>query len=201
VQRVLVHVDSTGQARLLKDVIQMWEEGTVVPSAIDPNLNEVDQPGRYVLLTDKNLIGLYQGAANRDGRSVGIRYSTVGYDFDGQFLEMDGDFGPDRTLQATVVIEPDLPTNPFLHRFHPDHNNLDEQFLNYQEEAFEVVREMQFAFSVDDPVSGQSTGPGWGETRVAGLFEESIVGLHRNPIFVSGRFELRRISAVSVLNQ
>ena len=39
------------------------------------------------------------------------------------------------------------------------------------------------------------------DTRVGGVFEESIVGLHRNPIFVSGRFELRRVSAVPVLNQ
>ena len=130
---------------------------------------------------------------------VGIRYSTIAYDFEGDTLEMDGDFGGDRTLQTAVVIEPDLPTNPFLHRYHPDHNNLDEQFLNYREEAFRIVRDMQFVFSAAPP--GGSPTPGWGDTRTGGTFEESIIGLHRNPIFVSGRFQLRRVSAVAVLNQ
>jgi len=198
-QRVLVHVDSAGQARLLKDVIQMWEEGTYRPSALNPQFNEVDQPGRFVLLTDKNLIGLYTGAATRDGASVGIRFSTVAYDFPGDTLNLNGEFGPDKTLQGTLVLEPQHPTNPFLHRYHPDHNNLDEQFLNYREEAFRVVRDMQFVFAVQDPSPVASSG--WGSTRVGGTFRESIVGLHRNPIFVSGRFEMRRVSAVAVLNQ
>src|SRR5690606_21512116 len=64
-QRMLIHVNSAGQARLLKDVIQMWEDGTSVPSSVDPNFNVVDQPGRYVLVTNKDSIGLYTGAANR----------------------------------------------------------------------------------------------------------------------------------------
>lgn len=198
-QRVLMHVDNAGQVRLLKDVIQMWQEGTTQPSALDPTLEEVAQPGRFVLITDKNLVGLYRGATTRDGASVGLRYSTIAYDFVGDELEMDGDFGGDRTLQAAVVIEPDLPTNPFLHKYHPDHNNLDEQFLNYREEAFRVVRDMQFVFAPQPPADDPA--PGWGDTRVGGDFAESIVGLHRNPIFVSGRFELRRVSAVPVLNQ
>lgn len=198
-QRVLLHVDTAGQVRLLKDVIQMWQDGTTVPSAVDPTLNEVDQPGRFVLVTDKNLIGLYGGASTRDGSSVGIRYSTIGYDFEGDALEVDGDFGPELTLQTAIVIEPQLPTNPFLHRYHPDHNNLDEQFLNFREEAYRVVRDIQFVFSDGPPENDPS--PGWGDNRLGGTFEESIVGLHRNPIFVSGRFELRRVSAVPVLNQ
>jgi hypothetical protein len=198
-QRVLVHVDGAGQARLLKDVIQMWEEGTYRPSTVNPQFNEVDQPGRHVLLTNKNLIGLYTGAATRDGTSVGIRFSTVAYDFAGDSLSLNGEFGPDKTLQGTLVLEPQHPTNPFLHRYHPDHNNLDEQFLNYREEAYRVVRDMQFVFAVEDPSPVESSG--WGSSRVGGTFRESIIGLHRNPIFVSGRFELRRVSAVAVLNQ
>lgn len=199
-QRVLVHVDSAGKVRLLKDVIQMWQEGTSVPSALDPTLNETDQPGHFVLITDKDLIGLFRGASTRDGVSVGVRYSTIAYDFEGEALDMEGNFGGDKSLQTAVVVEPDLPTNPFLHKYHPDHNNLDEQFLNFREEAFRVVRDMQFVFTVNPP-AGETPSPGWGDTRVGGVFEESIVGLHRNPIFVSGRFELRRVSAVPVLNQ
>lgn len=198
-QRFLIHVDLTGQVSLLKDVIQMWQEGTRVPSVEDPTLNEVDQPGRFVLITDSSLLGLYSGAALRGGQPVGQRYSTVAYDFQGDTLAFDGEFGPGNQISTTLVIEPELPTNPFLHRYHPDHDNRDAQFLNFREEAYQVVREMRLTFAEDDPTG--NTPPGWGETLVGGFFEESITGLHKNTIFTSGEFRLRRISAVPVLNQ
>jgi hypothetical protein len=199
VQRFLIHVDGVGQARLLKDVIQMWEEGTLMPSAIDPTRMEVDQPGRFVLLTNKNLIGLYTGAALRGGQPVGIRFSTVAYDFADETLELVGGFGPAAHLSGTIVVEPELPTNPFLHRYHPDHDNLDAQFLNFRLEAYQVVRNVQLSFTVDDPLGRNP--PGWGDTVVGGVFSESITGLHKNTIFTSGLFRLRRVSAVPVLNQ
>ena len=58
---------------------------------------------------------------------------------------------------------------------------------------------MRLIFAVDDPLG--ATPPGWGETIVGGFFEESITGLHKNAIFTSGQFRLRRISSVPVLNQ
>jgi hypothetical protein len=198
-QRFLIHVSASGESRLLKDVIQMWQEGTMMPSSIDPNFNVVDQPGRYVLLTDKNLIGLYGGAANVDGTSVGIRYSTVAYDFAGESIGFVGNFGPGNEMTANVVVGTDLPTNPFLHRYHPDHDNLDNNFLNASVEAYQVVRNMRMTFTSEDP-SGANL-PGWGDSVVGGVFAESITGLHKNAIFTSGQFRLRRVSAVSVLNQ
>ena len=107
--------------------------------------------------------------------------------------------GPGGEISTAIVVSPTLPTNPFLHRYHPDHNNLDEQFLNYQEEAYQVVRNMQFVFTPDDP--GGINAPGWGDSTLGGTFAESITGLHRNPIFTSGTFRLRRASTVTVLNQ
>lgn len=198
-QRFLFHVDLTGQVSLLKDVIQMWQEGTRVPSTDDPTLSEVDEAGRFVLITDSSLLGLYTGAALRGGEPVGQRYSTVAYDFEGDTLAFDGEFGPGNQISTTLVIEPELPTNPFLHRYHPDHDNRDAQFLNFRQEAYQVVREMRLTFTEQDPTG--STPPGWGETLVGGFFEESITGLHKNTIFTSGEFRLRRISAVPVLNQ
>jgi len=35
---------------------------------------------------------------------------------------------------------------------------------------------------------------------VGGVFSESITGLHKNAIFASGLFRMRRVSAVPVLN-
>ena len=198
-QRVLIHVNPQGQARLVKDVIQMWEEGTMQPSSIDPSYQEVAEPGRYVLITNKDLIGLYTGVVGRDGVAVGVRYSTVAYDFQDETLDFSGVFGPGGEITTAIVVPSQLPTNPFLHRYHPDHNNLDEQFLNYREEAYQVVRNMQLVFTDTDPQGGNT--PGWGDSTLGGTFAESITGLHRNPIFTSGTFRLRRASTVTVLNQ
>lgn len=199
IQRVIIHVDSSGKANLLKDVIQMWEDGTTAPSAFDPDFDEVDEPGRYVLLTDKNLISLFSGATVRGGRSVGLRYSTIAYDFPGTEQEMTGEFEPGKQLNTTLVKEPEFPTNPFLHRYHPDHNNLDEQFLNFEKNAYQITRDMRLIFTTDDPLG--RTPPGWGDSIVGGVYEGSLTGLHRNTIFTSGIFRMRRISAIPVLNQ
>lgn len=198
-QRFLIHVNSSGEASLLKDVIQMWDEGTTQPSSVNPAYNEVAEPGRYVLITDKNLIGAYSGAANMDGASVGIRFSTVAYDFEPQTLAFTGGFGPGSELTANAVVTPTLPTNPFLHRFHPDHDNLDDNFTNAKVEAYQVARNMRLSFTNEDPQGGSL--PGWGDSIVGGVFSESITGLHKNAIFTSGQFRLRRVSAVPVLNQ
>lgn len=198
-QRVLIHVDTGGQARLIKDVILMWQDGTTRPSDQNPEFDEVDTPGRYVLVTNKDLLPLFTGATNRNGAQIGRRFSTIAYDFADEYVEMDGAFGPGNELGVELVMTPDAPTNPFRHKFHPDHDNKDAQFLNFKQEAFQVAREMQFDFSIDDPLG--SDPPGWGSSIVGGTFREALTGLHKNTLFVSGSFRLRRVSLVPVLNQ
>ena len=61
------------------------------------------------------------------------------------------------------------------------------------------MRNVRFGFTSEDPSGGAV--PGWGDSLVGGTFSESITGLHKNPIFTSGQFRLRRVSAVPVLNQ
>jgi hypothetical protein len=198
--RFLFHVDTSGQARLLKDVVEMWQDGTFKPSASDPTKLETDIPGRYVLITDPNLIPNYTGAKTRDGTPVGIRHSTIAYDFDGQFQNFEpASFNPPFSMSTTIRLSSDFPTNPFKHKFHPDHDNLDAQFLNPVEEAYEVTRSIEFEFTAEDP-SG-NTPPDWGDSILGGYYRETISGLHRNAIFVDGVFRFRRISAVPVLNQ
>ncbi|MEN1727550.1 MAG: hypothetical protein AAGJ52_03830, partial [Pseudomonadota bacterium] len=94
---------------------------------------------------------------------------------------------------------PNFPTNPVLHRYHPDHDNLDAQFVQFREEAFEVTREFQFFFSPDDPED--QNPPEFGDGEVAGAYTESLSGLHRSTIFTSGTFRMRRVSTVPLLNQ
>lgn len=197
--RVLMHVDASGNVKLLKDVIQMWKDGTTRPSAADPTLTETDVPGRFVLLTDPSLIGQFSGATIRGNAEVGQRFSTVNYDFAGLTLPITGQFAPGQALQANIVIGSSLPTNPFLHRYHPDHDNLDAQFANVQVEAFEVRREQEFAIAAQEP--GTNPSPEWGSSLLAGTFQETVSGLHRAPIVASGSFRLRRVSSIASLNQ
>lgn len=200
--RVLIHIDATGTARLLKNVVQMWQEGTYTPSATNPDYLEVDVPGNYVLITDENLIPNYSGVTVRSGQSAGIRYSTIGYDFSGNEIEMSGDFAIASSLNVSLLVDSDLPTNPFYHKYHPDHDNLDAQFLNYKQEAFQVTREMQFLFSEHNPRYPEiQDPPGWGYQQMGGVFRESISGLHKNTIFIEGDFRLQRVAATAVLNQ
>ncbi len=200
--RVLIHVDATGQARLLKNVVQMWQEGTYTVSASNPDYLEVETPGFYVLLTDDSLIPNYTGVTLRGGQSTGIRYSTIAYDFNGNEVEMNGEFALSNSLNVSLLIDSDMPTNPFYHKYHPDHDNLDAQFLNYKQEAYQVTREMEFTFLPNNPnYPDTADPPGWGYQEMGGIYREAISGIHKNAIFVEGEFRMRRVAATPVLNQ
>jgi hypothetical protein len=200
--RVLIHVDATGTARLVKNIVQMWQEGSYTVSPENPEYLEVDVPGNYVLLTDDSLIPNYSGVTIRSGQTAGIRYSTIGYDFEGDEIEMSGEFAVANSLTVSLLVDSDLPTNPFYHRYHPDHDNLDAQFLNFKQEAYQVTREMQFLFSPNNPSYPEvSDPPGWGYQQMGGVFRESISGIHKNTIFIEGEFRLQRVAATAVLNQ
>ncbi len=197
--RFILHVDAGGQVRLLKEVLKVWQNGTEVEDPDNPGLNRTETPGHYVLLTDDSLADQFAGIQLRDGKPVGERVSAVAYDFEGDQLTVQGNVGLEGNLDVTIVVPPDLPTNPFFHRYHPDHDNLDAEFLNYKEEAYRVTRKIHWRFGADDPY-GQDD-PGWGDSVLGGIYTEELTGLHRNPIFIEGTFRMRRVSTVVTLNE
>lgn len=200
--RILMHVDATGQVKLIKNVVQMWQDGTYSTSANNPDYVEVDVPGYYVLLTNDSLIPNYSGITRRGGQSAGVRYSTIGYDYVGDDMLMNGEFAVNSSVNVSLLIDPEMPTNPFRHKFHPDHNNLDAQNLNFKQEAFQVTREMEFFFTPNNPkYPDVADPPGWGVEEMGGTFRETLIGLHKNAIFVEGDFRLKRIASTAVLNQ
>ena len=197
--RILVHVDAVGTARLLKEVIQLWKEGTRIPDPENPGLLIVDEPGHFVLLTDDSLIPQFEGATLRDGEPVGYRISTLAYDFEPQSVVMSGSFGVTGSLAVVLSLDATDRTNPFLHRYHPDHNNLDERYLSFVEEAFAVTRNITLEFSSQEPFGRVLAN--YGEGVIGGTYRELVSGLHRNDIAVEGPFLLRRVSTRPVLNQ
>jgi hypothetical protein len=198
--RLIVHVDDAGQARLLKEVIQMWRDGTFTNNVDGDQV--VDKPGEYVLLTDDSLIPRFEGAGLRDGEPVGRRTSTMGYDFPADagnnFLNLSGFFAIGQSLTGALEISHDHPTNPFRHKFHPDHDNLNERFDGPAVEAFTPTRQVRLEFAASPP-EGPDV-PDFGYNAMGGTYRETITGIHKNPIHVSGTFRLTRVSLIAQLN-
>jgi hypothetical protein len=210
--RLIVHVDDSGQARLLNQVYQMWREGTWKPDPDDFGRLVVDQPGDAVLFTEDALTAGFTGSTLRDGKPVGRRISAPAF---GNFYVVEdpdpaadepvhdkvmspvGAFGQDgESLVVNLRLPADDPTNPFVHRYHPDHlpGNSD----------YRVDRAITMTFSDTDAdgvdiLAGQALG--WGSADMGGVYEESIAGLHTAPIDLRGTFVLHRVSSVGTLTR
>jgi hypothetical protein len=198
--RLIFHVDASGNAKLLQRVFQLWKNGTYTNDA--HGLASVDQPGHYVLVDDEKYLGNFTGATVKDGALVGRRYSSAAFGFDNAITNLiNGSFGTN-LWSCRVVNGYDDATNPFKHKYHPDHNNLDEDYqtkLGEGIESFTVTRDLTLQFTPSDP-EGLALA-GWGDTQIGGLYSEKLSGLHRSDIYVSGTFRLRHASTVAVLNQ
>jgi len=201
--RLLIHVNAAGQPRLLKEVVQMWRDGTYTNDAQGRQV--VDKPGAYVLVTRDNLLGQFKGATLRNGVPVGRRLSAIGFDFEGHGtndMALSGTFGPGHTLSGQIDINPDYPLNPFRHKYHPDHDNLDANFNPITDpqkvEVYAITRQLEFDFA--SSASGTATDPDPAYSTVEGTYRETLTGLHKQPLLVQGTFRLSRASFISELN-
>jgi hypothetical protein len=193
--RLILHVDTTGQTRLLQHATLMWADGVA-----DAQGNTV-QPGRQVLIAADTLLSRYTDVALRDGQPVGRRVSSVAFG-NATPIAMAGRFGdPQNPLSCSVAIGYDDPLNPFKHRFHPDHDNLDEEYatkLAPGAESFTVSRALSLEFTAADP-DGLSTSR-WGADQLGGIYSEVVAGLHKTPIVIRGTFRLNRVSLIAALD-
>lgn len=176
--RIMLHVDATGQVRLLKDLIVMQTQAQGVPLP----------PAKPVLVTDPSQIHKYEGVVTRGGKKVGLRYSTVAFDFPGFDMTMIGGIGPGAACGGRIDIDKLAPTNPYRHKYHPDHG-----------EGFDIIRlfSLQFDGLPSDPLAA---APGYGVNRITGIYRESVAGLHKITLKTEGVVTLNRISTVSTLN-
>jgi hypothetical protein len=194
--RLIIHVNQAGQARLLQQVTLMWTNG-----AVDLQGN-LDRAGRRVLVTDDALLPRFTGAALRDGKPVGRRISAVAFSHPRPIV-MNGAFSDPTAapLSCQVVLGYDDPLNPFKHRFHPDHDNLDEaraKVLGEGLESFTVTRVLSLRFTDTDP-EGLATSR-WGDSQIGGEYTETLSGLHKTPIVIRGIFRLSRVSLIPFLD-
>ena len=101
-------------------------------------------------------------------------------------------------LAGTLLLPADHPTNPFKHKYHPDHDNLNERFDGPAEESFDVTRQIALDFAAAPPPGRASLDFGYNE--MAGTYRETITGIHKNALQLEGTFFLRRLSTIAELN-
>jgi len=193
--RILLHVAANGQVRLLKDVVLMRRSSPETPPEgtdeipLPPVHTEPGDDSSLVLVTRPELILEFDGVAMRGGKRVGLRYGSVAYDFDGAELPLMGGVGPGTSCIGRIFLSRDHPTNPYRHKYHPDHRS-----------GFDIVRQVTIEF---DGVPGDplEDGPGYGVDRLTGVYSETITGLHKIPLKVQGTVELNRVTSVATLNE
>ena len=205
---LIVHVDKNGQARFLQQVTMMWKDGTTKPDPVFAGGTVMDVPGKYVLITDESRLIEFKGSTMRGGVPVGRRFSTPVFGFSAP-IDMTGAFptpgAPVNTVACSVPLRYDDPLNPFVHKYHPDHNNLDEYYeepLPDGQESWSITRDVSLEFV--DYVASKSVlaaaDAGWGDQWIGGTYRETVTGLHKTPVYVQGTFRLTYVSDVAELN-
>lgn len=190
--KVILHQGSDGTVKLLKSVVVMWQDGT---TNADGSINV---PGHYALVSDPARIPDFKGVALRDNQTVGRRISTVNYDFTGTELACGGSIAESGSVTCTLTVGADLPTNPFLHRYHPQHDNLNSTYSGAAttSEVLAVSRALTLTFTAPTPKP-----PAWGSALLGGSYAETLTGLNNTPLEVAGTFTLSRVSKTGVLNK
>jgi hypothetical protein len=119
-------------------------------------------------------------------------------------------------LVRTVNVPYNDATNPFIHQYHPDHDNKDARFNNFAlasgvtdttakisdgVESPAITRVCKFTFTASPP-PGSSVSSGWGSGVIGGTYSETLSGVHNESLQLDGTFELRRASEIgSILTQ
>jgi hypothetical protein len=96
------------------------------------------------------------------------------------------------TAEWTIAMPFDDKVNPFVHQYHPDHNNKNARLqpVGNKVESYTVTRKVSFEFL--GPTPPGSTG--WGTTVLGGNYSETVTGLHKQPLSSAGVFTFRRVN-------
>jgi hypothetical protein len=175
----------------------------------------------------------WTGITLRDGVPVPRRISSVAFGF----REQDAITGLESlsdqnlgdlpcTLKFAVMLPNDDPLNPFLHRFHPDHDNLaplglslvtrgDPDWMDspedmdkvpiWTDESYGIRRIITMESAYSYPPGSSTPQFTWGQgdfgtSMIGGIYTENISGIVTGNITIKGSFLLRKASEGAVLN-
>lgn len=180
--RLILHVDAAGQTRLLSHVFQ----------------------GKLAAAPPEQPIGLALLESQLDAAALdsATRLSVAHLPLD-TVLAVNGAFAPGGSLTSNgdLVTPHTSPDNPFLHAYHPDHDNLDARFrqtLPAGRESFEIRRQIGLGFDQSRPADLPAS---WGATLISGIYQETILGTTKpgSALRVRGPFVLYKVSDISTL--
>lgn len=176
----LIHVDGNGAARLLSQ-------------AFTGRLAAPGNPRGIAISEDKILA--FEDSDIPPQRYVTAQMPLVPY------ILGNGNVAFNSAVTWNITIPHDDPTNPFVHTYHPDHDNLDASFsipLGAGQESYDIARECRFTFTSEPPDG--STVAGWGASILGGVYEETLTGLNAQPLEVSGVFAMQRLSEIAEID-
>ncbi len=185
--RVLLHVADDGNARLLSHVFM----GKLAAS-----------PNNLGLCT-------LESALKQDEKAKAQRFTAAHLPLDTVLASGSGSVALGQTLVRSLSIPYNAPTNPYVHTYHPDHDNRNARFdgdLSAGVESPNITRQLTFAFTTTPP-SGTSS-QGWGSSVIGGNYSETIGGIRKvrlpdgttsSSVTVAGTFVLRRVSELGSL--
>lgn len=114
---------------------------------------------------------------------------------------------PGRLLNFAIAIAANDPLNPYKHKYHPDHDNLDARFIAidlntvppHLWESYAVQRRIGLTLTDDPPgFSGAEAAEmalelDWGGMTWGGLYKEVVQGIHKNAITARGYFVIQHV--------
>ena len=191
--RLIVHVAADGTTKILKQVF-------TAEKAADADGSD--------LLTDRDTAILYR-ALYPDATIR--RTASANFPFIEPLALTGGEFmAPGAAMSATFTQAYDDRTNPFVHAFHPQHDNLefrnktprvkasgDEGVGDY--ESWSVTRQVTLTFRESDPSA--AAGASWNRTVTGGEYTERVTGLigQGKPIVTRGIFRLSKVNDCATL--
>jgi hypothetical protein len=174
--RYIVHVDDAGNARVLSQVFLGLLAG------------ESPQSG---ICTVESALSVADKASARRIVAAHLPLDRV---LDGGTMALGG------SMNCTISTPFNDPTSPFVHQYHPDHDNVSGTTpLVSGQESYDLSRAVTFAISAAAPAGVSATG--YGASVIAGNYTEVLTGLRKDSVTVTGTFSLRRVSEIGTLTR
>lgn len=171
--RYLMHVDDGGTARLLSQVFT----------------GVLDASGEFGVCT-------IESALMQDHKATATRMVAAHMPLDLVLLPDSGSVELGETAEWIIAMPFNNKTSPFVHQYHPDHDNKDARLqpVGAGVESCTVSRAVSFDFAASPPPGTSATG--WGTTILGGTYSETVTGAHRHAITASGTFTFRRVNDI-----
>ncbi len=182
--RLILHVDGQGQVRLLQHVTFAW-------SGSDTN-------GEFELYASDANVPTNSPEVNR---LTAVAFPIMSPVLVTNVLTNAASTGLTNLLGCVVTTAFDDPTNPFLHKYHPGHDNKDWNFQPYSNAVETVTIERDIVLDLTGSAFTNGVAdPYWGIDEIGGVYNETLLGVRQQPIYIRGVFYLERVCRLGTLN-